>query len=120
MKTIMVTGGAGFFGGIVKRHILDQGYRCVSVDLMPDEDVHPNLVSHQLDICEAGKLRDVFAAQPLDGVVHCAAILAHGSTDEKFLWNSNVEGTRNVMDAMRRYGVSHMVFTSSNCLWGEG
>ena len=64
MKTILVTGGAGFFGGIVKRHILEQGYRCISVDLVKDEDECPNLVKHQLDICDAAKLRSVFADGP--------------------------------------------------------
>jgi nucleoside-diphosphate-sugar epimerase len=28
MKTVMVTGGAGFFGGILKRAILESGDRC--------------------------------------------------------------------------------------------
>ena len=120
MKTILVTGGAGFFGGIVKRHILEQGHRCISVDLVKDEDQSPNLVKHQFDIRDEVRLRAVFAAEPLDGVVHCAAMLAHTGADEKFLWTSNVDGTRNVMEAMRQHGVRQMVFTSSNCLWGEG
>jgi UDP-glucose 4-epimerase len=119
MKTVLVTGGAGFFGGIVKRHILEQGHRCISVDLVRDEDDYPNLVKHQFDIRNAPKLRALFEADPIDGVIHCAAVLAHTGADKKFLWTSNVDGTGNVMDAMRRYGVQHMVFTSSNCLWAE-
>jgi len=118
MKTILVTGGAGFFGGIIKRHILEQGHRCISVDLVKDDDSYPNLATHQLDIRDAGKLRGLFAKEPIDGVIHCAAILAHTGEDDDFLWSSNVDGTRNVMEAMRRYGVRQMVFTSSNCLWG--
>jgi len=120
VKTILVTGGSGFFGGIIKQHILDQGYRCINVDMVKDPDEHPNLVHHQVDIRDAGKLRAIFASTPIDGVMHCAAILAHAVNDEKFLWTSNVDGTRNVMDAMRESGVEHMVFLSSNCLWGEG
>ena len=120
IKTILVTGGSGFFGGIMKQHILEQGHRCVNVDLVKDPDQHPNLVHHQVDIREVEKLRAVFASTPIDGVVHCAAILAHAVNDQKFLWTSNVDGTRNVMDAMRLHGVKQMVFLSSNCLWGEG
>jgi UDP-glucose 4-epimerase len=119
MKTILVTGGAGFFGGVIKRRILEQGHRCISVDLVKDEDDYPNLTKHQADIRDATRLRTIFAEQPIDGVIHCAAILAHTGADEKFLWTSNVDGTRNVLEAMRRYGVRHMVFTSSNCLWAE-
>lgn len=119
MKTFLVTGGAGFFGGVMKRHLLDLGHRCISVDLVADEDEHEQLVKHQMDIRDLDKLKRVMAEEPIDGVVHCAAILAHTGANEDFLWTSNVDGTRNVMEAMRRYGVRQMVFTSSNCLWGE-
>src|SRR5262249_40101828 len=61
----------------------------------------------------------IFASERIDGVVHAAAVLAHGSVDHDFLWTSNVEGTRNLLDAMREHGVRHMAFTSTNCLWGE-
>ena len=119
MKTILVTGGSGFFGAIMKQHILEQGYRCINIDLVKDPGEHPNLVQYQGDIRDAEKLRAIFGATPIDGVVHCAAILAHTGEDQKFLWTSNVDGTRNVMDAMRLNGVKQLVFLSSNCLWGE-
>jgi nucleoside-diphosphate-sugar epimerase len=118
-KTILVTGGSGFFGGIIKRHILEQGHRCINVDLVKDMDEHPNLTKYQMDIRDADKLRAIFAGAPIDGVVHSAAILAHAVRDRKFLWTSNVDGTRNIMDAMRLHDVKQMVFLSSNCLWGE-
>ena len=119
MKTILVTGGSGFLGAIMKQHILEQGYRCINIDLVKDPGEHPNLVQYQGDIRDAEKLRAIFGATPIDGVVHCAAILAHTGEDQKFLWTSNVDGTRNVIDAMRLNGVKQLVFLSSNCLWGE-
>ena len=119
MKTAMVTGGAGFFGGILKRAILESGDRCISVDVVPDHDEHPNLQKHQIDLRDQAALDKVFAGAKIAGVAHCAAMLAHGSEDPKELWSSNVDGTRNLMDAMRKHGVRQHVFTSSNCLWGE-
>jgi nucleoside-diphosphate-sugar epimerase len=119
MRTILVTGGAGFFGGILKRTILASGDRCISVDLCPDEDNHRNLVKFQIDIRDEKELDRVFASERIDGVVHCAAVLAHGSVQDSFLWTSNVDGTRRLAEAMRRNNVRQMVFTSSNCLWGE-
>jgi UDP-glucose 4-epimerase len=120
MKTILVTGGAGFFGGVLKNEILNAGHRCISVDLCPDDTESPNLVKHQIDIRDRALLDRVFASERIDAVAHCAAILAHGCKDDDHLWSSNVEGTRNVADAMRAHGVRQMVFTSTNCLWGEG
>jgi UDP-glucose 4-epimerase len=119
MKTVLVTGGAGFFGGILKRGILEAGDRCISVDVCPDEDDYPNLDKHQIDLRDQKALDKVFSSAKIDGVVHCAAMLAHGSEDPKELWASNVDGTRNLMEAMRKHSVRQMVFTSSNCLWGE-
>jgi UDP-glucose 4-epimerase len=119
MRTVLVTGGAGFFGGILKRAILDSGDRCINVDVVPDHDGHPNLEKHQADLRDRAALDKIFASGPIDGVVHCAAMLAHGSEDPKELWTSNVDGTRNLMDAMRKHGVRQHVFTSTNCLWGE-
>jgi len=120
MKTVMVTGGAGFFGGVLKRVLLDAGYRCISVDICPDEDEHPNLVKERVDIRNASELDRIFKSEPLDGVMHCAAMLAHGSEDRGNLWSSNVDGTRVLAEAMRKHGVKQLVFTSSNCLWGQG
>jgi nucleoside-diphosphate-sugar epimerase len=35
MRTLLITGGAGFFGSILARRLLADGFRCVSVDLQP-------------------------------------------------------------------------------------
>ena len=68
MKTVMVTGGAGFFGGILKRAILESGDRCISVDVVPDHDEHPNLEKHQIDLRDQAALDKVFAGAKIDGV----------------------------------------------------
>jgi UDP-glucose 4-epimerase len=120
MRTLIVTGGAGFFGGILKRQILQGGDRCISVDICPDEDEHPNLLKVNLDLRNSAGVDQLFASERIDGVIHCAAVLAHGSVDQQTLHGSNVDGTRNVCEAMRRNGIRHLVFTSTNCLWGEG
>ena len=98
MKTLMVTGGAGFFGGILKRAILEADEHCISVDVVPDEDKHPNLDKRLVDLRDRDALDRVFASARIDGVVHCAAMLAHAVDDKDFLWTSNVDGTRVVAD----------------------
>jgi nucleoside-diphosphate-sugar epimerase len=42
METVLVTGGAGFFGRHLKRKLLSARARCVSVDLCRDGDRHEN------------------------------------------------------------------------------
>ncbi|MGB9147825.1 MAG: NAD-dependent epimerase/dehydratase family protein, partial [Acidobacteriaceae bacterium] len=41
MSRVLVTGGAGFFGGILKRHLLRQRYDVTSIDRVPDPSWHP-------------------------------------------------------------------------------
>jgi nucleoside-diphosphate-sugar epimerase len=120
MHNALVTGGAGFFGGILKRRLLDSGVRVVSIDLQKDDLTHPALTSVQGDIRNQDLMERLYAENKFDAVFHCAAILAHAVKDKNFLWTSNVDGTRVVAEGARKHGVSNLVFTSSNCLWGKG
>lgn len=120
METVLVTGGSGFFGQILIAELLRRGHACVNVDLVPSELSAPALTSYQGDIRQAEVLSALFERHTFAAVYHCAAILAHGHHDRKMLWESNVEGTRNVAECARSHGVRKVVFISSNCLWGRG
>ncbi|MGJ5206465.1 dTDP-glucose 4,6-dehydratase [Bradyrhizobium sp. HKCCYLR20261] len=82
-RTILVTGGSGFIGSAVIRHLLrDSGARIVNVDkltyaaspaaLAAIED-HPAYAFHRQCICEADGLRAIFARHQPDAVMHLAA-----------------------------------------------
>jgi UDP-glucose 4-epimerase len=120
MKTVLITGGSGFFGRILKKKLLEKDVRVVNIDLQEDEDSDPKLISVQGDIRNKDLMNRLFRDNSFDTVYHCAAILAHAVKDKNFLWTSNVDGTRVVAEAARTHGVSNLVFTSSNCLWGKG
>lgn len=115
----LVTGGSGFFGGILKRHLLDLGWDVINVDLVKDDDAHPRLTSHQGDIRDRALLEKAAKDKHVDAVFHCAAILAHAVKDNDFLWGSNVDGTRTIAEFAKVHGIKKLVFTSSNCLWGK-
>ena len=118
IPTTLITGGAGFFGDILKRSLLDKGWRCVSIDLHKDEVTHDNLTSMHGDIRDRTLVDEVMARDHFDVVFHCAAVLAHDTKDKDFLWTSNVEGTRVIAEGAKKYGVPKIVHTSTNCLWG--
>jgi UDP-glucose 4-epimerase len=119
MNTVLVTGGAGFFGDVLKRRLLADDVDCVSIDLQPDPTVHPRLRSVRGDIRDAGLLDELFSRHRFDAVFHCAAILAHAVKDKDFLWGSNVDGTAVVARMTAKHGVPKLVFISSNCLWAR-
>jgi nucleoside-diphosphate-sugar epimerase len=119
MTRVLITGGAGFFGEILKQQLLERGAFCVSLDLQDDVTRHERLVSIKGDIRDRALLDRTFEEHAIDGVFHCAAILAHAVKDRDFLWSSNVIGTQTLVEAAERHGVPRIVFTSSNCLWAD-
>ncbi|HEY0264813.1 MAG TPA: NAD(P)-dependent oxidoreductase [Granulicella sp.] len=119
MTHILVTGGSGFFGGVLKRRLLDEGYAVTNIDLVADPDTHPNLTSIRGDIRDRALLDQLFATGNFAAVQHCAAQLAHDAIDDTLLWTSNVDGTRNLAESARNHGVRRFVFISSNCLWAS-
>lgn len=119
MAKYLVTGGSGFFGGILKQKLLNDGAEVVNVDLVPDPARHAALTSIQGDIRDEETMRKLFAAHNFDAVFHIAAMLAHGKMNDKLLWTSNVDATGVVARCAQGAGVKKLVFTSSNCLWAS-
>ena len=119
MPKYLVTGGAGFFGGILKNRLLADGAEVVSIDLVPDTARHERLTSIEGDIRDEAALERLFTAHRFDAVFHIAAMLAHGKMDRDLLWTSNVDGTAAIARCARDAGVKKLVFTSTNCLWAS-
>jgi nucleoside-diphosphate-sugar epimerase len=119
MKKVLVTGGSGFFGSILKNRLLGEGFSVVNLDLVADPDRHELLTSIRGDIRDCALVDALFASEHFDAVMHCAAMLAHEKIDKNTIWTSNVDGTRNLAEAARRTGVRSLVFTSTNCLWAQ-
>lgn len=119
MPTALVTGGSGFFGDILKRRLLADGFDCVNIDLQPDLLTHPQLTSVHGDIRDTALVEKLFAEHDFQAVFHCAAMLAHAVDDDDFLWKSNVDGTEVLVEQAVASGVAKFVFISSNCLWGH-
>ena len=111
----LVTGGGGFIGRHVVRELSAAGWQ-VRVMLAPGEPAH---LLEGLDVAEVvvGDVRDLpsldAAVDGCDAVVHMAAIYALWMRDYKPLYDVNVQGTLNVMEACRAAGVRRIVYTSS-------
>ena len=117
---ILLTGGTGFFGGVLKVHLQQAGFDYVNLDRINDPQDAAAGKMALVDLRDAAAVETAFQKfGPFDAVLHVAAELAHEAEDKQALWNSNVEGSRNTADSCKRHGVKKLIFTSTNCLWGK-
>jgi len=120
MPKALVTGGAGFFGGLLKQRLLADGWEVVSYDRVPDTARHERLTSILADLRDAARVEQTFAGHRFDAVFHCAAALAHGlHIDKQDIWTSNVDATRLLARTAGQHGVPKFIFLSTNCLWAR-
>ena len=119
MKTYLITGGAGFYGSILKRELIKEGNFCVSIDLETDNYEHSNFIAIKGDIRDKNALDSIFSKYKFDAIFHCAALLAHDTKKKDDLWTSNVDGTKNIVEYAINNNCKKIFFISSNCLWGR-
>jgi len=119
-RRVLVTGGAGFFGGVLARHLADQDITVTSLDRLRDPEPDERITYALADLRRPGEIRDVFRAHgPFDTVFHCAALMGHENPDPRELWDSNVTGTGHLADICIEEGVGKLVYTSSICVFGR-
>ena len=115
---VLVTGGSGFLGINLIRHLRKQGVDEIRVlDIVPFE--YPELNEPWLKFT-LGDVRDVAAVERVtegcDVVVHCAAALPLYS--EHDIWTTEVDGCQNVLDAARKFKLDRMIQISSTAVYG--
>jgi nucleoside-diphosphate-sugar epimerase len=111
----LVTGGAGFLGINLVRHLLARGDEVVSLDREPFEYPERNRIAEvRGDIRNPGDVTR--AAHGCDVVCHAAAALPLYAPEE--IRTIDVEGTRTVLDVARRVGVARVVHVSSTAVYG--
>jgi len=110
----LVTGATGFVGAAVARALLREGWEVRALARKGSD--RRNLRSIAVEIIE-GDLADAVSLQPAlagcEGLFHVAADYRLGAFDPAPLYQTNVEGTRNILNAAREAGVRRVVYTSS-------
>ncbi|MGW0466950.1 UDP-glucose 4-epimerase GalE [Streptomyces sp. NPDC003027] len=120
MSTYLVTGGAGYVGGVVAAHLLEAGHEVTVLDDLSTgfrEGVPAGANFIEGRIQDAARWLD----PSYDGVLHFAAFSQVGESvaDPGKYWENNVGGTMALLAAMREAGVRKLVFSSTAATYGE-
>src|SRR5262249_19220979 len=109
------TGGAGFLGINLVRHVLERGDEVVSLDREPFEYPERSRIAEvRGDIRRRDDVQR--AAHGCDVVVHAAAALPLYPADEIF--TIDIAGTRTVLEAARAAGCARVVHISTTAVYG--
>jgi len=131
MQSFLVTGGAGFIGSHLVEKLVAEGHEISVLDNFNefyDPDIKRANLSAVLDritlidgdITDRALVDRLFVEGSFDTVVHLAAragVRPSIDNPEAYI-TTNINGTYYLLDAARRHGVKHFVFSSSSSVYG--
>jgi nucleoside-diphosphate-sugar epimerase len=124
MERVLITGGAGYIGSLLVPLLLDQGHEVTIYDsflygAMPllGCSRHPNLRLVKGDIRDSKAVSQAIQGQ--DWVFHLAAIVGYPAcaADPFLATSTNVDGSRNVLEAIQKG--QKLIFASTGSTYGK-
>jgi UDP-glucose 4-epimerase len=121
---VLVTGGAGFIGAHVARHLLEAGHEVVVLDDLSggyEENVPAGAMFVDGSVADPELVDELFRAHEFAHVFHLAAYAAEGLSHfiRRFNYTNNVVGSINVLNAaLRAETAGRFVFASSIAVYG--
>jgi len=116
----VITGGSGYIGSRLVDHLSrrEDTERIVICDLAPPRGGYkPKTQFEQLDVRDGEAVRAVLESSGADALVHLAFIL-NPSHDEGLMYDVDVNGTHNVLEAASTAGTGQVLVTSSSTAYG--
>mgnify|MGYP000038069469 FL=1 len=123
----LVTGGAGFIGSNLVDRLIDDGHEVIVFDNLStgqQKNINPKAKFFLVDIAhqpyfETNTMKDIMSG--VDVVFHMACLArVQPSIENPIEYHSaNVNGTLNMLEVCRKYGVKRFVFSSSSSVYGD-
>ncbi len=120
---VLVTGGAGYIGSFVVRHLLDAGHSPVVFDSLYSGHRWAAQEAELVvgDLGDRRQLEGLLSTRSFDAAVHCAAHIWVGESVRnpgKYYFNNTSNAIR-LFDLCAQYGIRNVVFSSTAAVYGE-
>lgn len=123
MGKILVTGGAGYIGGVCVEKLLSKEHKVVIVDSLETghkENLNTGAAFYHGQVGDKKLMDKIFKENKIDIVFHFAGLIQVGESvkePDKYFNNNLIQGV-SLLDSMRRHGVLKMVFSSTAAVYG--
>ena len=121
--TVLVVGGAGYIGSHMVNELLKDGLRVITLDNFSTghRDLLPGGMLVEGRLGDAALLDEIFSTHDIAVVMHFAAFSLVGESvaDPLKYYRNNLAETTELLDAMKRHGVKHFIFSSTAAVYGE-
>jgi UDP-glucose 4-epimerase/UDP-arabinose 4-epimerase len=124
MQNILITGGAGYIGSHICIKLRENGYQPIVFDNLSNghrDAVSSDVPFVQADIRDSAALNQTFEDFKPVAVIHMAALIEAGLSMQEpaSFYEVNTAGALNLLEAMRRNGCKHIVFSSTAAVYGN-
>jgi len=123
MKSILVTGGAGYIGSHAVRELARNGYHPISIDNLSKGHEKAVLDGDFIkgDIADEKLLESIFQEHSVDAVMHFAALCEVGESIEnpRLYYEQNVVNSLTLLGVMLRHGVRKFILSSTCATYGD-
>ncbi|MHA4808212.1 SDR family NAD(P)-dependent oxidoreductase [Flavitalea flava] len=120
---VLVTGGTGFLGAYIIKELVEKGYRVRAIRRTPKLPFYiPAPVFEQVewftgDILDVVSLEE--AMEGMDTVIHSAAMVSFHKRDRREMFQTNIEGTANVVNMALAQDIKRFIHVSSVAALGR-
>ena len=114
MKTMLITGGAGYIGSIAVKELVKQ-YKVIVIDNLSKgkkELVDKKAIFYKADLTNNKKIQEIFKKHKISCIIHFASYkVVEESMSNAVKYSDNIIGTINLLNNMVKYHVPKIVFS---------
>ena len=122
MKTILVTGAAGYIGSHISLLFARNNFKVIGLDVKANAALsqHPGIMLVQGNCSDSQMVDEIFKKHSIHAIVHCASFIEVSESvhNPDSYYQNNVSTAQTMLNAARKHGTQNFIFSSSCAVYG--